>query len=246
MAFNRIMSGTAWRVITTASKEFWLPFSLALGLALWGVSGEKFHQIQGYFFGFLMIAWFTGQIVRIKREIERKDSTKATIDRLTALSEKLDHQFKLISGHATGGDSYITVYPNVSRLNGDIEFGTSVEGDFAVRSVDIVMQNIDAELPWQTATHDYQEVIWPRILRTQCHWPANGQERHRCLIQLSALNHTTYCEAVVDRNLDGKFVLAYRQTGNNRSWVYSIPADFPKNDISKPELLFKFEIPAPA
>jgi hypothetical protein len=83
-------NSTARRIAVTAAKEFWFPFALAIGLAIWGVSGDQIKTVQGYFFGFLMLAWFTGQIVRIQREIERKDSTNATLARLTAMSEKLD------------------------------------------------------------------------------------------------------------------------------------------------------------
>jgi len=83
------MFGNAWRIFTAVIKEFWFPCAIAVGFALWGVSGDDLRKVQGYFFGFLMLAWFTGQIVRIKREIERKDSVKDTIGRLTTLSEKL-------------------------------------------------------------------------------------------------------------------------------------------------------------
>jgi hypothetical protein len=237
------MSGNTWRIFTTVIKEFWLPFALAVGFALWGVSGDDLRKVQGYFFGFLMLAWFTGQIVRIKREIERKDSVKATIDRLTTLSEKLDAQFKMIAGHATGGDSYIKVYPLVDSDSGDINFTTSVEGDFPVRSIDISVQDLDAAAPWQTMKHDYEEIIWPGIVREQIRWSANGQDRCHCLIQLSALNHTTTCETVVERDRDGKFVAASRQRVDDKAWAYSIHANFPGHDVSRPELLFKFEIP---
>jgi hypothetical protein len=236
------MSVNTRRIFTTVVKEFWLPLALAVGFALWGISGEDLRKVQGYFFGFLMLAWFTGQIVRIKREIERKDSVKATIDKLATLSEKLDAQLRMIAGHATGGDSYIKVYPLVDENSGDINFATSVEGDFPVRSVDISVQNLDAALPWQTMKHEYEEIIWPGIVREQIRWPANGQDRCRCLIQLSALNHTTTCETVVERNHDGKFVAASRQRADHKAWEYSIHANFPGYDDRKPELLFKFEM----
>ena len=243
MNFRSVRTGTAWRIAKTVIKEFWVPCALAIGLGMWGVSGEKFRNIQGYFFGFLMLAWFTGQLVRIKREIERKDSTKATIDRLTTLSEKLDSQFKLIAGHATGGDSHIIVYPLINSVNGDVTVSISVNGDFPVRSVDITMQNLDADFPWKTMKHDYQEVIWPRILRSQGVWSADGQDHYRCLVQLSALNHTTTCEIVVNLNLNGEFVVANRQRVNGKPWRYSIPVDFPESDASRPELLFAFDMP---
>ncbi|WP_044529437.1 hypothetical protein [Herbaspirillum sp. B65] len=236
------MSANAWRIFTTVIKEFWLPSVLAAGFALWGVSGDELRKFQGYFFGFLMLAWFTGQIVRIKREIERKDSVKDTIDRFTTLSEKLDVQLRMITGHATGGDSYIKVYPHVDSDSGNINFAARVEGDFAIRSVDIVVQDIDAVEPWRTAIRVHEEIIWPGTLRALIPWLANGQDRCRCLIQLSALNHTAICEAVVERDRDGKFVVASKQRVGNKPWEYSIPAHFPGHDASRPESLFKFEM----
>ncbi|WP_283445795.1 hypothetical protein [Noviherbaspirillum suwonense] len=188
------MFGNAWRIFTAVIKEFWFPCAIAVGFALWGVSGDDLRKVQGYFFGFLMLAWFTGQIVRIKREIERKDSVKDTIGRLTTLSEKLDVQLKMITGHATGGDSYIKVYSFVDSDSGDINFATCVEGDFPVRSVDITLQDLNAAEPWRTVKHDYEEIIWPGIVREQIRWPADGQERCRCLIQLSALNPSRYTQ----------------------------------------------------
>lgn len=237
------MSGNARRIFAAVIKEFWFPFALAVGFTLWGVTSEDLRTVQGYFFGFMMLAWFTGQIVRIKREIERKDSVQATIDKLTTLSDKLDAQLTTIVGHATGADSYIKVYPLVDGNSGDINFATSVEGDFPVRSVDISIQDLDASLPWQTLKHDHVEIIWPGVVRNQISWSAQGKDRCRCLIQLSALNRTTTCETVVERNHDGKFVAANRQIVDHGAWEYSIPFNFPGYDVDRPELLFKFEMP---
>lgn len=241
MKYRTIFSGTAWRVATTAFKEFWIPLMLAAGLTFWGVSGENFRQIQGYFFGFLMLAWFTGPIVRIKREIERKDSTKATIERLSVLSEKLDNQLRMISGHATGGDSYIVIHPHVHKVSGDLNIAATVKGDFPVRSVDILMQDLGAELPWTTAQNDYEDIIWPGVLREQCRWKAKEQNKYHCLIQFSALNSSTMCEAVVDQDINRKFIVANRQRVNEEQWVYDIPKNFPGWDSTNPELLFKYK-----
>jgi len=105
------------------------------------------------------------------------------------------------------------------------------------------LQDLNAAEPWRTVKHDYEEIIWPGIVREQIRWPADGQERCRCLIQLSALNHTTICEALVERNHDGKFVGASRQRTENKPWEYSIHAHFPGHDVSSPESLFRFEMP---
>lgn len=231
------------RVVKTAAREFWIPLLLALGFALWGVSGEQYRQVQGYFFGFLMLAWFTGQLVRIRREIERKDSTKVTLDRLSAMSEKLDTQLQLFMGHATGGDSVFKVYPLVRIETGDVDFAVSVVGRFPVRDVDVISQDLDVDPPHTTARHAHHEIIWPGSLREKTRWEANGRARGRYLMQLSAFNHNVFCEAVVERGEDGQFRLAQRQRVNDLPWTYEISVDFPGYDETMPAVLFKHSMP---
>lgn len=240
------MTSNHRRICTTLLKEFWLPFLLAVGIGVWGVSVEQLKSVQGYFFGFLMLAWFTNQIVRVKREIERKDSVNATLDRLSILSEKLDKQLDMISGHATGGKSFIEVHPYFDSEDRSISIAVSVEGEFPVRNVDFIVQDLDVELPHTTAKHDYTAIMWPGELRGHYRWPAQGREQYSILVQFSALNHSTYCEVIVRCSHDGSFVQAYRQRVNDRPWVYKIPEDFPKYEPSRPELLFKFDMPLAA
>lgn len=233
----------ALRVVATVATEFWLPGALAIGLAIWGVSANRLQTIQGYFFGFLMLAWFTGQIVRIKREIERKDSTKATIDHLTKITEKLDAQLDAIVGHSTGGDSFAVVRPLVNGTTGDLTFCTHVEGRFPIRDVDVISQDLEVDPPYKTALMEHVEVIWPGSIREQVKWEAKGRERGRFLVQLSAFNHSVSCEAVIERGTGGAFLVAYRQRVNDRPWVYEIPGDFPVPDKLAPDRLFRHEIP---
>lgn len=233
----------ALRVAATAATEFWLPGALAIGLAIGGVSANRLQTIQGYFFGFLMLAWFTGQIVRIKRDIERKDSTKATIDRLATMTEKLDAQLDAIVGHSTGGDSFAVVRPLVNGTTGDLTFCTHVEGRFPIRDVDVISQDLEVYPPYKTAFMEHVEVIWPGSFREQVKWEAKGRERGRFLVQLSAFNHSVSCEAVIERGTGGAFLVAYRQRVNDRPWTYEIPGDFPVLDDSAPDRLFRHELP---
>ena len=234
---------TAWRIATAALKEFWLPLCAAIGLALWGVSGEQLKSVQGYFFGFLMLAWFTGQLVRIRREIERKDSTNETLSRLTAISEKLDVQVQAFIGHSTGGDSHSQIHPLVRQDNGDVDFAISVTGQYPVRDVDVVSQDLEVDPPYSTVRHGHHDVIWPDSLRQEITWSSQGRPRGRYLMQVSAFNHSTTCEAVVERAFDGSFVLACRQRVNNLPWTYQIPENFPGYETSKPEKLFRHDLP---
>jgi hypothetical protein len=155
----------AWRIAATAFKEFWFPLCAAIGLAIWGVSGDQLKAVQGYFFGFLMLAWFTGQIVRIRREIERKDSANETLTRLTTISEKLEAQVQAFIGHSTGGDSHSKIHPLVRRDNGDVDFAIAVTGQYPVRDVDVLSQDLEVDPPYSTARHGHHEVIWPDSLR---------------------------------------------------------------------------------
>ncbi len=56
-------------------------------------------------------------------------------------------------------------------------------------------------------------------------------------------NHSTTCEAVVERGVNGSFVLACRQRVNNLPWVYQIPENFPGYEVGTPEKLFRHELP---
>lgn len=240
---QKLTRSPALRVAATAATEFWLPGVLAIGLAIGGISANMLHTIQGYFFGFLMMAWFTGQLVRIRRDIERKDSAKATIDRLAKITEKLDAQLDAIIGHSTGGDSYAVVRPLVNGTTGDLTFCTHVEGRFPIRDVDVISQNLEVNPPYMTAITDHVEVIWPGSFREQLRWEAKGRERGRFLVQLSAFNHNVSCEAVVERGLGGTFLVAYRQRVNDKPWIYEIPDDFPDRDDSAPDRIFRHELP---
>ncbi|WP_331692594.1 hypothetical protein [Pandoraea sputorum] len=237
------MASNASRICITILKEFWLPFLLAVGIGFCGVSADQLRSVQGYFFGFLMLAWFTGQIVRITREIERKDSVAATLDRLSNLSAKLDKQLEMISGHATGGKSFIRVHPYFHEEAGFISIASSVEGEYPVRNVDLTVQDLDVELPYTTMKHDYTEIMWPGEMREHYRWPAGEKDQHRILVNFVALNHSTYCEVIVRRWHDGTFARAHRQRINSRPWVYEISPDFPEYDAARPELLFKFDMP---
>lgn len=240
---QKLTRSSALRVVATAATEFWLPGALAIGLAIGGVSEKRLQTIQGYFFGFLMLAWFTGQIVRIKRDIERKDAAKITIDRLATMTEKLDTQLDAIVGHSTGGDSYAVVRPLVNGTTGDLTFCSHVEGRFPIRDVDVISQDLEVDPPYKTAIVDHVEVIWPGSFREQLKWEAKGREQGRFLIQLSAFNHSVSCEAVVERGPGGVFMVAYRQRVNDRPWKYEIPSDFPDRDDSAPDRLFRHELP---
>lgn len=231
------------RICTTLLKEFWIPLLLAVGIGVWGISVEQLKSVQGYFFGFLMIAWFTSQFVRIKREIERRDSVTATLDRLSNLSEKLDKQLEMISGHAIGGKSYIEVHPYFESEAKFISIAVSVEGEYPVRNVDFIVQNLNIEPPYKTMKHDHTEIMWPHEVRAHYRWPAQGSAPHHILVQFSALNHSTFCEVIVRSRADGSFVLAHRQRVNNLPWVYKVPEDFPEYDQTRPELPFKFNMP---
>lgn len=54
------MLANTQRILIAAFKEFWLPLALAISLMIGGISIEKMKSVQGYFFAFLMLAWFTG------------------------------------------------------------------------------------------------------------------------------------------------------------------------------------------
>lgn len=233
----------AWRIAATAFKEFWFPLCAAIGLAIWGVSGDQLKAVQGYFFGFLMLAWFTGQIVRIRREIERKDSANETLTRLTTISEKLEAQVQAFIGHSTGGDSHSKIHPLVRRDNGDVDFAIAVTGQYPVRDVDVLSQDLEVDPPYSTARHGHHEVIWPDSLRQETTWRSDGRPRGRYLMQVSAFNHSTTCEAVVERGVDGSFVLACRQRVNNLPWVYQIPENFPGYEPGTPKKLFTHDLP---
>lgn len=210
---------------------------------MWGVSGDQLKTVQGYFFGFLMLAWFTGQIVRIRREIERKDSTNATLARLTAMSEKLDTQLQSFLGYSTGGDSFAEIHPHVCSASGDVAFAIAVMGQYPIKDIDVVSQDLQVYPPYTTARMDHYEKIWPGSLREETTWQSLGRPRGRYLMQVSAFNHSVMCEAVVELGSDGKFVLAHRQRVNNKPWTYKIPGLFPGYDKSEPAALFHHDMP---
>lgn len=231
------------RIFGTVLREFWFPAAIAGSFIYFGVSADRLRTIQGYFFGFLMLAWFTGQIVRIRREIERKDSTKATLENLSNVSKKLDSQLEMIIGHNTGGNSYAEIESTVNQTSGDVSFGTFVNGRFPIRDVSIISQDLahPSKTPYETARHDYERIIYPGTLWEQMRWPADGREQYNYLMQISAFNHNSLCEVAVRRTRDGKFLAASRRRIDDQSWIYSVPNEFPGHELDKPERLFKFD-----
>ncbi len=69
--------------------EFSIPLIILVLMYLSGIKSETIAQWRNGLLGFFVVAWFTGQIVRVNRELDRKRAASSTEERLITLSQEL-------------------------------------------------------------------------------------------------------------------------------------------------------------
>lgn len=220
------------KITKQLGKEFWFQTLLALGWGLYSVPiGPNFDWImflQNFVPALFLISWFTGQFVRVKRQI-------GVEQRLEALLAKLEEQMVNLVGYATGGSAYPTVVPVLSNngidclVMNDCEFPVF---DVAIRYLDFDEEYvIDPGNPFQ----DFGHIV--RIGDLHAHKATNrpvmsfnmdNRSQLRVNFFISSRSTQSTNELWVARKEDGRLSIAQKVTVEGKVVEEKIPDDFPE------------------
>lgn len=99
---------------TALVVEFSVPLGILFLMYLSGIKSETIAQWRNGFLGFFVVAWFTGQVVRVNRELHRKRAADSTEERLIALSAALADQAVALVNATTGGESRLRLSAHIA------------------------------------------------------------------------------------------------------------------------------------
>lgn len=214
--------------------EFSVPLAILAVMYLSGLTSETIAQWRNGFLGFFVVAWFTGQVVRVNRELHRKRSAESTEERLIALSAALADQAAALIKTTTGGESRLSISGRIAKAEHRKDTPWSVilnltnTGEFPVYDIALDARDINSSdrrgLSWNQSIvvpGATQFAIVAELQRGQYAfdgWLSARNFRYRVEVQI-AFSGEVPSVAIQYGEVGGKFIRV-------------VPDDFPKPPLS--------------
>ena len=220
------------------AKELWIPLVVAGGASFVGITSSQMHHWQENFLGFFLLAWISGQFVRVRREIDRKESANTALDRLQAVTDKLAAVERDLHGYATGGDSD----PALAFLPMPLDRGTLVVhngGEYPLHDIEVQLWSATKWTTAKLAEMAAEKFSVPRLEQGDAR-TLKTFEVGATPVQLFATMHSRNGFAVQEilvKRLHGGFISA-SCTIDRRAILYNVPPEFDGFDPLSPEKTF--------
>jgi hypothetical protein len=139
------------------SKQLWIELRIAFFCALSYVvlkvysgdirSDSYFKLLESFIAAFFLVGSFTGQWVRVKKQLTVEKNFNKAENKMIALTNTLETKTNELISHMTGGDSYF-YYKIVETRSKEFFFSVIYKGNYTLSNITINVfnQNFDREL----------------------------------------------------------------------------------------------------
>jgi hypothetical protein len=227
-------------------REFWLPALLAAAWTAFNLYSTTTWDLKAIInvFGpsFFLASWATGQFFRIKKQVGVDRNLTNIEARVTTLVERLEKHTTDFVGHATGGDSYASFLPSISRSD-VIELMLSNQSKYPV--FDIFAEAIDLDEPidpeagkfWTRRPFVLRSIYPGKAVMGAYSFDVRGKNALNVNVFVQSRNKGLIQQFRVARVGDW-FSIAIRTTVEGEVVQESIPDNFPLPDPANPKSIF--------
>ena len=230
-------------------KEFWLAACVATAWTAYNAFSGQWSTktlIAAFASSFFLASWATGQVFRVRKQIDVDKNLSSIEARLATAAENIEVHMRTFLGYATGADSIAYFVPMISAKD-VLELGLMNTSEYPV--YDIQAEVIDLDEPidphagkfWTRHAFSVPSLYQNKMIRGAYRISLaglKGQDR----LRLNMFIHTRTQSAMQQIRLARKgewFSIAVKTTVGDKVIENKIPEDFPGLDPADPEAVFK-------
>lgn len=227
-------------------REFWLPAVIAVAWTAFNVNSTSSWDVKAVvnIFGptFFLISWATGQFFRVQKQLGVDKNLTSIETRVKSLLDRLEQHTTDFLGYTTGGESWVTFTPAISRKD---EIGLMLLNQSKYPVFDIYAEAIDLDEPiepekgklWTRHRYVAQSLYPSKAILETYRFDMTGKDRLKINIFIQTRTKGIIQAFRVAR-VDNWYSIAIRTIVEGQTIEQTVPENYPGRDPANLESVF--------